>query len=78
MNRITVMSAGRSSVIDCGKWGSIEFVKTKQKPNELTTQLNYDPTHGIWRASIQQALRDMRVTQRSQDLIDLKASRESV
>ena len=78
MNRITVMSTGRSSVIDCGKWGSIEFVKTKQKPNELTTQLNFDPTHGIWRASIQQALRDMRVTQRSQDLIDLKASRESV
>ncbi|MFM1948783.1 MAG: hypothetical protein RL706_804, partial [Pseudomonadota bacterium] len=32
MNRIMVMSTGRSSVIDCGKWGSIDFVKTKQKP----------------------------------------------
>ncbi len=78
MNRIMVMSTGRSSVIDCGKWGSIDFVKTKQKPNELTPHLIYDQTHGIWRASIHQAMRDMRVTQRSQDLIDLKASRESV
>jgi hypothetical protein len=78
MNRITVMSSGRSSVFDCGKWGSIEFVKTKQKPNELTANLIYDPRYGLWRASVHQALRDMRATQRCHDLIDLEASRESI
>lgn len=78
MNRITVMSSGRSSVFDCGKWGSIEFVKTKQKPNELTANLIYDQAHGLWRASINQALRDMRATQRSHDLMDWKAASESV
>jgi hypothetical protein len=72
------MSSGRSSVFDCGKWGSIEFVKTKQKPNELTANLIYDPRYGLWRASVHQALRDMRATQRSHDLIDLEASRESI
>lgn len=78
MNRITVMSSGRSSVIDCGKWGSIEFVKTKQKPKALNTNLVYDPVIGLWRASVSQALRDMRATQRSLDLIDWNAAHEPV
>lgn len=78
MNRLTVMSSGRSSVIDCGKWGSIEFVKTKQKPKALSANLVYDPSLGLWRASVSQALRDMRAAQRSLDLVDWKAGHESV
>jgi predicted transcriptional regulator of viral defense system len=35
MNRIMVMSSGRFVVIDCGRWGSIEFVKTRQRPQDL-------------------------------------------
>ncbi|UOA07418.1 MULTISPECIES: type IV toxin-antitoxin system AbiEi family antitoxin [Methylobacter] len=70
INRITVMSSGRSSVISCGRWGSIEFVHTCQKPQELVGQIYYDTRCKLWRAKVPQALRDMRATHRSTDLID--------
>jgi hypothetical protein len=74
INRITVMSSGRSSVISCGSWGTIEFVKTRQFPQELVGQIHYDVRCRLWRASIRQALRDMRATQRSIDLIDWRVA----
>lgn len=70
INRITVMSSGRSNIIDCGPWGSVEFVHTRQKPSELVGQLVYDTEYGLWRATVPQARRDMKVTQRNLDLID--------
>ncbi|MGY4534303.1 hypothetical protein ACVW0Y_003442 [Pseudomonas sp. TE3786] len=69
MNWLTLMSSGRSSQIDCGRWGTIEFVHTRQQPNELAEQLNYDARCRLWRATTQQALRDMRATRRSMDLV---------
>ena len=78
MNRIMVMSSGRSGVIDCGSWGSIEFVKTRQHPKELVGKLAYDSKARLWRASVAQGLRDMRATHRSLDLIDWKAAHELV
>lgn len=30
INRITLMSSGRSSIINCGTFGSIEFIHTKK------------------------------------------------
>lgn len=70
INRIMVMSSGRSSLIDCGAWGCIEFVRTRQRPNDLVGQLTYDPACRLWRAHVAQALRDMKATHRNQDLID--------
>ena len=70
INRVTLMSSGRSSQIDCGRWGSIEFVHTRQLPGDLMDQLTYDPPCRLWRASPQQALRDMRATRRATDLVD--------
>ncbi len=78
MNRIMVMSSGRSSVIDCGPWGSIEFINTRQQPEDLVGQLEYDPRARLWRASVAQALRDMRATHRNADLIDWKVAHEFV
>lgn len=78
MNRITLMSSGRSSLIDCGTWGSIEFIKTTQKPKALTGQLTYDPKAKLWRAHISQAIRDMKATHRSLDLIDWKLAHEFI
>jgi len=78
INRITVMSSGRSGVIDCGPWGSIEFVKTHQRPTDLVGNLEYDPRARLWRASIAQALRDMRATHRNIDLIDWNVAHEFV
>jgi len=70
MNWISVMSSGRSNIISCGRWGTIEFVHTRQKPADLVADLHYDPRCKLWRASVRLALRDMRVTHRSLDLID--------
>jgi len=78
MNRITLMSSGRSNVIDCGRWGSIEFVRTQQLASQLVGQLQYDPQCRLWRATVSQALRDMRATHRSLDLIDWSVAHEFV
>ena len=78
INRITLMSSGRSSIIDCGKWGSIEFVHTRQRPQELVGKLQYDSAAQLWRASVAQALRDMKATHRTLDLIDWSAANELV
>ncbi len=66
---LTVMSSGRSSRIDCGRWGTLEFVHTRQQPADLVEHLQYDARCRLWRATTQQALRDMRATRRSMDLV---------
>jgi hypothetical protein len=78
INRISLMSSGRSSVIDCGLWGSIEFIRTQQQAHELVGYLQYDPQCRLWRATVSQALRDMRATHRSLDLIDWSVAHELV
>jgi hypothetical protein len=78
INRIMVMSSGRSGVIDCGRWGSIEFVKTRQRPQALVGNLEYDSRARLWRANVAQALRDMRATHRNLDLIDWKIAHEFI
>jgi predicted transcriptional regulator of viral defense system len=78
INRIMVMSSGRSSVIECGNWGSIEFVHTRQQPAELADYLSYDEKSRLWRANISQAIRDMKATHRSLDLIDWSVVNELI
>lgn len=78
VNFITLMSSGRTNLIDCGDFGRIEFVHTRRSANELADQLSYDATCRLWRASIPLALRDMRATRRSLDLIDGGAIHEPV
>ena len=70
INRISIMSSGRSNIISCGKFGIIEFVHTNQKPAHIMNQLTYDHDCGLWRASSVLALRDMKATHRSCDLVD--------
>lgn len=67
---IFIMSSGRSSKISCGKFGMIEYIHTQQKPSQLTDHLVYDNECRLWRADIKLALRDMKKTQRNQDLIN--------
>jgi hypothetical protein len=64
--------------VDCGEFGHIEFVHTAQRPREISTELTYDPERRLWRASVGQAFRDMRVTRRSTELIDEEALHELV
>jgi hypothetical protein len=78
INWITLMSSGRSSTLSCGRWGTIEFVHTRQKPQDLVGQLHYDARCHLWRATPQQALRDMKAAKRNMDLIDWSVANEFV
>ena len=70
LNWITLMSSGRSHIVDCGNFGHIEFIHTKRKPDDVAKQLNYDPDCRLWRASVKLALLDMKLTRRNTDLVD--------
>lgn len=78
INWITLMTSGRSHVVDCGDFGHIEFVHTAQRPEDVSAELSYDPERRLWRASVRQALRDMRATRRSMELVDEEVARELV
>lgn len=78
INWITLMSSGRSNIINCGDFGRIEFVHTKRKPESLTDCLVYDSQCHLWRASVALAIKDMLITKRSTDLIDWEVVNESV
>lgn len=78
MNWISIMTSGRSHVVDCGDYGHIEFVHTAQRPDDVSGELTYAPDRRLWRASVRQALRDMKATRRSLDLVDEEAASELV
>lgn len=78
INWISLMSSGRSNVISCGRWGTIEFVHTRRGAIEVMAELGYDSRCGLWRASVPLALRDMRATHRSLDLIDWSVVNEFI
>ena len=78
MNWISIMTSGRSHVVDCGDYGHIEFVHTAQRPDDVSHELTYDPDRRLWRASVRQALRDMKATRRGMELVDEEAAHELV
>lgn len=78
INWISLMSSGRSHVVDCGDYGHIEFVHTAQQPNDVSNELTYDPERHLWHASVRQAVRDMKATRRSLELADEEVLRELV
>ena len=69
MQWITVMTSGRSHIVDCGEFGHIEFIHTARKPRDLADELAYDLGRHLWRATVALAIRDMKVTRRSMDLV---------
>lgn len=77
-NWVSIMSSGRSNLISCGKFGSIEFIHTKQSPTDLVKKLSYDSNCGLWRASVALALNDMKRTHRDCDLIDWELANELI
>ena len=72
------MTSGRSHVVDCGDYGHIEFVHTTQRPEDIRGELTYDAERHLWRASVRQALRDLKATRRSMELVDKEVARELV
>ncbi|MEI8320745.1 MAG: hypothetical protein WCG05_01885 [Alphaproteobacteria bacterium] len=78
INRISIMSSGRSNIIACGEFGTIEFIHTNQSPTSIMDQLTYDADCKLWRASVALALRDMKTTHRNCDLIDWDMANELI
>lgn len=78
VNRLTLMSSGRSGVTACGAYGSLEFVHTRRKAEDMMPFLTYDPQLHLWRASVQLALRDMRATRRDTGLLNQEAANEFI
>lgn len=78
MNWITLMSSGRNQVMACGDFGTIEFIHTKKRAVDLAGHLSYDPRCHLWRASTALALRDMKATRRSLDLVEMGVAGEPV
>lgn len=76
MDRLTLMTGGRSGLIDCGRWGSIEFTHTKRGPEDCRGELAYDHDRHLWLASPQLAWRDLRFVGRNLDLVDQDLLRE--
>ncbi len=71
MQYISIMSSGRSNKISCGRFGTIDFIHTDQKPNELVDSLIFDMECRLWRADVRLAVRDMKKTRRATiDLVD--------
>ncbi|MGE4489369.1 MAG: hypothetical protein AB7E95_07495 [Kiritimatiellales bacterium] len=78
LNRITLMSSGRTSVISCGAYGNIEFVHTRKRAADLAPRLSYDSHCQLWRASVELALQDMKDTQRDTGLVNWEAANEFI
>jgi predicted transcriptional regulator of viral defense system len=77
-NWITLMSSGRSHIIDCGTFGHIEFIHTKKAIKNVESQVTYDSRCRLWRASVGLALRQMKQSRRNLDLIEWKAANEFI
>lgn len=69
---ITLMTTGRSNIFSCGDFGTIEFIHTFKKPHQLVDGIYYDHSCGLWRATIPQALNDMKYARRNMDLVQGK------
>ena len=78
MNWISIMSSGRTNIVSCGEFGTIEFIHTSRRPNDLIEQLIYDVNCGLWRANVTLAIRDMKVTHRNSDLINWDIAHELI
>lgn len=78
INWITLMSTGRTHIVDCGEFGHIEFIHTARNPDSVAAELSYDADRRLWRASVRLAFRDMRATRRNLELIDREVLHEFV
>lgn len=78
MNWVSIMSSGCSNTISCGIFGTIEYIHTAKKPHLIMEHISYDNRCGLWRASIPLALKDMKATDRNDDLIDWVIANEFI
>ena len=73
LDRLTLMTSGRRAVIDCGRWGSIEFTHTTRTAVECRGRLTYDTERRLWVADCGLAWSDLKRVGRNLDLVDQTA-----
>jgi len=66
INCVTLMTTGRSGVINCGKFGRIEFTHTKKNPVDIGHLISFDFRYRLWRASTELALLDWQAVGRKE------------
>ena len=67
---ITVMTGGRKGIINCGRFGSVEFIHNEKKQENIAAELYFDTLSGMLWASDALALQDMKDAKRPFDLVD--------
>ena len=75
---ITLMSSGRNRIVDCGHFGRIEYIHTRRPVGNLAQKLSWDGRIHLWRASPAFALKDLKHTHRSQDLVDWELANDLI
>jgi hypothetical protein len=70
---LTIISGGRSGIVRCGDLGSIEYIHTTRRPDEIADSVHFDRDCHLWRATVSRALADMRRCKRPMDLIDWRS-----
>jgi len=76
---LTVMISGRSNIIQCGRFGTIEFIHTEKTGKSLNRHLALDPWSGMLVADIRLAMIDEANCKRtSLSLVDWRLYRELI
>jgi len=57
---ITIVSTGRSATVNCGRFGTIEFLHTERVMSEIVNELSYDANRHLFLAASTLALADMK------------------
>jgi hypothetical protein len=70
MQWISLMTSGRSYQFKLKNFGTIEFIHTQKTALELMHQIHYDHSIGLWVASSDLALHDMKNCHRDLSLVD--------
>lgn len=65
MSWIAVVSTGRSAKVNCGRYGTIEFIHTERRMSDVVEHLHYDSARHLYRADNELALDDMHRFNRS-------------
>jgi len=65
---ITLMTSGRSGIINCNQYGRIEFTHTKKNYKDIGHFLTYNFRYKLWCASAQLALQDLHDVGRQKSL----------
>ena len=77
IDRITIMSTGRKSEINCYDYGRIEFTHTKKLKSDIDLRIRWDQRCRMWRADKHLAFEDLKTVSRNLDLINYEVLNDS-